>query len=172
MSKENILSKINKMSKKELLCLARNTSDVEILNILAVNANYEVRWAIVKNRSTSADVLAVLAIVKLASDEEYHVRAYVALNEKTPINTLAILAKDVDIDVRNAVAENRNTSADTLAVLAKDEDSDVRCAVVENKNTSVETLVMLAKDKELCVSENAKKVFKERKEKNKTSMER
>lgn len=55
MKKENILSKISKMSVEELIDLARSTSDAEILNMLAINANYEVRCTVAANRNTSAE---------------------------------------------------------------------------------------------------------------------
>ena len=95
MSKENILSKISKMSEEELKVLARITSDVEILNILAVNANCEVRCTVAKNKNTPVELLAVLA-----KDDCEDVRNGVAWNENTPVNVLAMLAQDKNVGVR------------------------------------------------------------------------
>ena len=89
MNKENILSKIGKMSEKELKDLARSTSDVETLKTLAENANYEVRCTVAENKNTPVELLAVLA-----QDEDYWVRWAVALNKNTPIETLVFLSKD------------------------------------------------------------------------------
>lgn len=74
--------------------------------------------------------------------------------------------------VRWNVAGNKKSPIEALEVLANDKEPDIRKAVAENPNTLYNTLVLLSKDKELCVSENAKKVLKERKEKSKTSKER
>ena len=183
MNKENILSKISKMSKEELINLAWNTSDVKILNKLAENENYEVRRAVAGNEYTSADMLVMLAsdkdwcvrsgvawnentsvdvLVMLAKDETSHVREMVAGIANTPIDVLAVLAQDEDYWVRRAVALNKNTPIEILAVLAKDEDEDVRKAVAENKNTSVETLAMLTKDNDIWISETAEIALKKR----------
>ena len=124
MNKENILSKISKMFKEELKNLAWNTSDVEILNILAVNANYEVRCTVAESKNTPVELLAVLA-----KDEDYDVRTAVAANGNTPANILTMLAKDKDGDVRIAVANNRNTSVDVLVMLGSDKTWWVRSAV-------------------------------------------
>ena len=183
MNKENLLSKISKMSKEELINLAWNTSDVKILNKLAENENYEVRRAVAGNEYTSADMLVMLAsdkdwcvrsgvawnentsvdvLVMLAKDETSHVREMVAGIANTPIDVLAVLAQDEDYWVRRAVALNKNTPIEILAVLAKDEDEDVRKAVAENKNTSVETLAMLTKDNDIWISETAEIALKKR----------
>ena len=142
MNKENILSKISKMPEEEVIDLACNTSDVEILNKLAENENYEVRRAVAGNEYTSADML-----VMLASDKNWCVRCVVAVNENTSIDVLAMLAKDKDSDVRGNVAWNENTPIEILAVLAQDEEVWVRSVVAKNENTPVETLAVLAKDK-------------------------
>ena len=117
MNKENILSKISKMSEEELIRLVWNTSDVEILNKLAENENYEVRRAVAGNEYTSANML-----VMLASDKNWCVRSVVAKNENTPKEALTVLAKDDYGDVRFAVVENKNTSVEALAMLTKDND--------------------------------------------------
>ena len=149
MSKENILSKISKMSEEELINLACSTSDVEILNNLAENENCNVRWAVAGNKNTPIEFLAVLA-----QDEERGVREQIALNASTSAELLAVLANDDVYEVRTAVAINGNTSADVLAMLAKDKYFFVRCAVAENENTPKETLAVLADDCYLGVRQN------------------
>ena len=146
MSKENILSKIGKMSEKELKDLARSTSDVEILKILAVNANYEVRCTVAENKNAPVELLSVLA-----QDEDIYVRWEVAGNKNTSVETLVMLASDKEWWVQSTVAKNENTPKKALAMLAKDEDTGIRCAVVENKNTPVELLAVLAQDDDVRV---------------------
>jgi hypothetical protein len=146
MNKENLLSKISKMSEEELRDLACNTPDVEILNILAENENCEVRCVVAANEYTSADMFAMLA-----KDEDWSVREQVALNESTPADVLTLLAKDENGNVREAVAGNNNTSVETLTILASDKEWWVRYAIARNENTPVEALVVLAKDDELNV---------------------
>ena len=92
MKKENILSKISKMSVEELIDLARSTSDAEILNMLAINANYEVRCTVAANKNTSADTLDILA-----KDKDDDVRLAVANNPNTSYNTLIMLIKDKSV---------------------------------------------------------------------------
>ena len=103
------------MSETELLCLAHNTSDVEILKILAVNESYEVRAEVAENENTPKEALEMLA------KEEYSViRWAVAKHKNTPADALAELATDIDYLVRSAVANNPNTPYKTLLMLSKD----------------------------------------------------
>ena len=186
MNKENLLSKISKMSEEELINLACNTSDVEILKILSVNESYEVRCAVAENKNAPEELLTALAkddewrvrctvarsentpielLAVLAQDEHRLVREEVALNASTSADMLAMLAKDEDCHIRRIVAGNKNTPIEILAVLAKDEYGDVRFAVVENKNTSVEALTMLTKDNDVWISKTAENALKERNKK-------
>ena len=89
MNNENLLSKISKMSEEELMDLARDTSDVETLNILAENQNFKVRCTVVGNKNTPVEKLTVLA-----QDKDMWVRQTVALNDNTSLEVLAILAQD------------------------------------------------------------------------------
>ena len=100
MSKKNILSKISKMSEEELKDLARSTSDVETLNILAENENYEVRIEVAANENTSVDVLAMLA-----KDEDIDVRRAVVNNPNTSYNTLLLLSKVKALEIREKAKE-------------------------------------------------------------------
>ena len=115
MNKENILSKISKMSEEELRDLARSTSDVETLNILAENENYKVRCTVAENKDTPKEALAVLA-----RDEDYWVRCTVAGNINTPVELLSVLAKDKFWKVRLGVVGNKNAPIEALEALSID----------------------------------------------------
>ena len=136
------------MSEEELINLACNTSDVEILNKLAKNENCEVRCAVAGNKNTPANMLTMLA-----HDKDEDVRSGVALNENTPVDVLVMLASDKDWWVRCVVASNKNTPIEFLTVLAQDEVCSVRSYVARNKNTPIEFLAVLAQDEERGVRE-------------------
>lgn len=116
MDKENIFSMISEMSEEELKDLARNTSDVEALNILAENENYKVRKEVAGNKNTPVEKLAVLA-----QDKHWWVRQTIAENRNTSSDILATLAKDESWFIRNIVAKHENTPTDILVMLSKDE---------------------------------------------------
>jgi hypothetical protein len=84
---------------------------------------------------------------RLANDDDYQVRIYVAQNPNTPPETLDRLAKDESGYVRMAVAENPNTLPETLNRMSKDVDSDVRYDVAQNPNTPPKSLRRLANDR-------------------------
>ncbi len=65
---------------------------------------------------------------EMASSVWDGVRYHVAMNAKTPLVSLAILAKDDHWNVRRGVAWNSNTPLDTLFILAKDKQWSVRDA--------------------------------------------
>jgi len=75
----------------------------------------------------------------------------VSKNPNTPPETLDRLANDNIWDVRWYVAWNSNTKTETLERLAKDEDYCVRCGVAQNPNTTTETLERLANDEDYCI---------------------
>jgi hypothetical protein len=71
---------------------------------------------------------------QIATDEDYHVRYYVALNRNTTPETLAKLANDEQWEVRYNVAFNINTPPEVLEQLANDETWTIR-QVAHNPNT-------------------------------------
>jgi 3-methyladenine DNA glycosylase AlkC len=74
-------------------------------------------------------------LVQLATDEEWYVRYWVALNPNTPLKVLEHLAADENYWVREEVANNLNTPIKTLEQLASDEYISVRLEVARNPNT-------------------------------------
>ncbi len=134
---------------------------------LAYDQDVLVRWYVAMNPDTPSD-----ALIHLASDPMDMVRSMVNSNinkpaeastrpvimqdastreraaddERTPANTLAILARDKAMDVRRKVAMNPNAPLEALERLAGDKDSDVRVKVASNKNTPADVLTHLARD--------------------------
>jgi hypothetical protein len=82
----------------------------------------------------------------LAGEESALIRRHVALNPKTPVETLRKLAEDRETDVRLAVAENVHTPQEILCVLSTDTDMDVRYGVAENPHMPEDILVELTQD--------------------------
>lgn len=175
--------------------VAQNRSATkEILEQLACARNEKVCFALLKNPNTPANILEQLAnnsiydlplvfhrntskeiktkiLERLARDNRFSVRRYVALhpntptkilidwahksnllrlwaakNPSTPTITLERLASASEVlDVRVAVAKNPSTPKSILDKLSQDTGFGVRKAVANNLNTSVETLEAIAK---------------------------
>jgi hypothetical protein len=86
-------------------------------------------YDLARSRNTTPETLE-----RLANDEDYCVRYYVAFNPNTPIEILARLANDKDWGVRSHVAENINTPTKTLERLANDNNRTVAYYARNNKN--------------------------------------
>lgn len=119
---------------------SQNTSP-EMLEELAGDKDWEVRYGVAYNPNTSVEVL-----MKLAEDKDENVRYELARNPSTRVEILGKLADDKDWDVRCQVAYNRNAPADILMKLAEDENLNVRYEVAMNPRTSVEVLRKLAEN--------------------------
>jgi hypothetical protein len=102
---------------KKLLANAKQSIDPRELNQLAENPIYEIRLAVARNESTSAETLDKLA------------------NEPLPFWN-----KYARNDIREAVATHGNTSSETLQRLTSDEDPTVSRKAAENSNTPWETV--------------------------------
>jgi len=119
------------------------------------------------NIAESTNTVGLLRI--LANDKSTEVRCVVASNEKTPAETLDILANEESIfktehdifdnsfsnyifknnwSIKEHVAYNPNTSEETLLRLASDKNRHVRRCVAHNENISIEALKLLANDNE------------------------
>lgn len=83
-------------------------------------------------------------LYNLSYEEKYNL----TMDEGTPAETLAVLAKDIDPHIREAVAKNENTPADILTMLARENDKYIRAAVARNENTPADILAMLAQEKD------------------------
>jgi len=107
--------------------VAKNTSTPpDILTMLAMDEDWQVRWGVAMNTSTPPDILTTLA-----EDPDVDVRWHVAGNTSTPPDILKTLGKDPDVFVRQRVAKNPHTPLSTLKALAAlqgDEWSRVRLA--------------------------------------------
>ena len=88
------------------------------------NMSEDRKFNLVKNENTSSKILE-----RLAHDNDWRVRLYVAKNPNTTVNILEKLASDKDETVKKFVTQNPNTSIDILERLANDEDMYVsECA--------------------------------------------
>ena len=76
----------------------------DVLQTLATDEYWGVRWSVAENPNTPVDVLQTLA-----TDEDRAVRRGVAENPNTPVDGLQTLATDEDWAVRRGVARNLNT---------------------------------------------------------------
>ncbi len=120
---------------------------------LYIHAAEDVDKRKLARNSTDPEILT-----KLADDEDYFVRGYVAGNKNTPPEISAKLADDEDDYVRAWVAGSWNTPPEILAKLADDEAKGVRENVAKNSKTPSEALVKLADDEDKyirkCVADN------------------
>jgi hypothetical protein len=105
---------------------------VEALSALAHDADTNVRCCVARNTQASAETLNALA-----QDADVYVRYYVASNPHTPVETLSALAHDAVVSVRRCVAKNTHTPVETLATLATDEDANVR-SIAQDRLQSIE----------------------------------
>lgn len=114
---------------EEVMALARETTDGDLLRFLATNANEGVRASVAKNPATPEDVL-----LKLVSDPSDNVVNYLAANPKADGQILTTLAKSEKEFVRVAVAVNGATPEDVLLTLVEDPSNNVQKKLAENVN--------------------------------------
>ncbi len=139
---------------------------VTMLEVLAKDARWEVREAVVENPTTPAylrnamasddnhDVRARVAIhtadqevlARLSQDPDGLVRMYTSQNPACAIDLMSQLAMDKEWAIRAGVACNRNCPAALLSILANDSDARVRCDVAKNPNCTDEILGKLVTD--------------------------
>jgi 3-methyladenine DNA glycosylase AlkC len=107
----NIIKKTKKIIKIRIQLLfnkcrvAENpNTPPEVLEKLANDVDYWVRYGVAENPNTPPKVLE-----QLATDEDYIIRCYVAKNPNTLPEVLEKLANDEDLYVRWHVALNPNT---------------------------------------------------------------
>ena len=112
---------IDKLSYNEKIELAKTSNDINILDILAKDKSFDIRYYVAINRNTPAETLSILA-----KDIDWVVRHHVAYNGNTPVEALIILAKDKDWGTRYYVASHTNTSVEILKKLINDEHKYVK----------------------------------------------
>ena len=132
--------------------LENNNASPEIIDELAEDEDWLVRYGVARNPNTPIEV-----IMKLAEDEDANVRYGVARNPNTPVEVIMKLTEDEDVNVRYGVADNPRISAEVLRKLAEDEDEWVRQEVAKNPRTPVEVLMILAEDEDEYVREKVAK---------------
>ena len=123
---------------------------VEVLMKIAEDKNGNVRYELARNPNTRVEILR-----KLADDKKWDVRCQVAHNRSTPVEVLWKLADDKDLNVRYEVAMNLNTPNEVLMKLAEDKEWDVRTGVARNSHTPAEILWKLAEDENAYVRKSA-----------------
>src|SRR5690606_19763523 len=119
--KHGLEAAVRRASESDRRWGAQHTYRVDILLILAQDADDDVRYYVALNAHTPAEALSALA-----QDADTNVRCCVASNAHTPVETLSALAQDAVVSVRRCVALNAHTPAEVLATLAQDADTNVR----------------------------------------------
>ena len=128
---ENLLTRISKLDDEERMGLAYETTDIEVLNILAEDTEPYVREFVAKNCSATEIIL-----YKLANDESPDVRLAVVENPHTSVKTIEMLADDTDYDVCYVIASSRNNvSVNALKKLVTCKKWSIREAVAQNPCT-------------------------------------
>ncbi len=82
-----------------------------------------------------------------------------AENPRTPVISLATLAKDHESDVRIGVCDNPASPAGLLLLLAGDSNADVRYAIAENSHVPRQILCLLARDENPYVATRAQEAL-------------
>ena len=72
----------------------------------------------------------------LATDDDWRVRCWVALNLNTLKETLQVLANDKFVNARWCVTRNSNTPLEILQLLATDDNWEVRYEAAHNPNAT------------------------------------
>ncbi len=115
--------------------LAAESSDPELLRLLADDDDPSVRARVAFNINTPLDVLPHLEL-----DDVQPVRNALALNPNLSAALLATMARDYSwsaLRMRKAIARHPNVTPDILARLATDESIQVRNEVANNPQTSL-----------------------------------
>ena len=99
----------------------------EILEKLAADSEWGVRYMVAANPNTDPRVLS-----RLASDPTHYTRSRVAANPSAPTGTLETLAGDRSSVVRFAAATNPHTPVAVIEALAGDRDASVLEAVLRS----------------------------------------
>ena len=132
-----------------LLLAKDTTTSSAVLQVLALNGNYDTRQYVAQNPNTP-----VATLLQLSGDSDELVRSNVAENPNTPVATLLQLAKDENKSVRSNVARNPNTPPAAILRLSKDANESVRNAVTHNLSTPVPLLEQLSRDTDKSVRSN------------------
>ena len=101
---------VSKLSTEEKNNLAKDpNATVEILQVLAQDKNYYVRYGVSKHPNATVEILQVLA-----QDEDWGVRSGVSQHPNATVEILQVLAQDEDSYVRSGVSQHPNYKSKTL----------------------------------------------------------
>lgn len=122
----------------EIMDLARETKDVDLLAFLAKHENQGVRANVAGNIHTSESILK-----SLSDDQAWEVLSYLGSNKNTPQDTLKKLGKHEDERVRWVVAKNPITSKEILNTFVEDSSNNVQRYLTENKSLDFELMMQI-----------------------------
>ena len=108
------------INKKREMAEDPNT-DKDMLDILGLEKDLDIKYLVACNRNTSVETLD-----RLSRDENPWFRAAVAENENDSLEIFERLSRDKDWRVREAMALNGKTPIEILKRLEKDANEDVR----------------------------------------------
>lgn len=143
--------------------ISKNTSNPELLDIMAKSKNYTVRENVSKNDNTSSETLFYM--LENTSDKDIDVIDNIIKNRNLTKEALEYLSENENYIIRSLVAESPNATAKILEILGEDSDPYVREYVASNKNTPIEVLYKLDNDKSSNVSWTAMEALKRRAQK-------
>ncbi len=128
------LSKNARVPAEKLIDLAKNKNEFvadaiaenpnsppEALRIIAGSASYLTKEKVAKNPTTPPDALAILGKDYFNTNAIFMLQQ-VALNPKTPIETLIGLAKNTQSEVKKFIFYNDSLTKEVLEILAADDD--------------------------------------------------
>jgi hypothetical protein len=111
---------IKNKTPEELMKMAKDTDDIDLLIALSKHKNEGVRSDVAKNESLPANIQQQLAL-----DKEWLVRNYLGANPNIDHEVANILMADTDQRVRWTVAKNPNTPESVMLELADDNSPQV-----------------------------------------------
>ncbi len=126
-------------SPKELMDMAKETTDVALLRELSENDNEGVRSDVAKNSALPIDIQKTLV-----DDKNWMVRNYLGANRSIDSSVAQILSDDSDHRVRWTVAKNPNSPEEILLKLAEDESPQVLLKLISNEAITVEVMMKVA----------------------------
>lgn len=123
----------------DIMDLAQETSDAELLSFLADHKNQGVRANVAGNINTPVESLE-----KLSNDEVWSVLSYLASNDNTPQDILEKLSQNEDERVRWVVAKNSNTNKELLSKFIEDSSVNVQKYLTENVSLDTNLMTQIA----------------------------
>jgi len=139
--KERERNKLDGEYFREIMTLARETEEEELLRFFAAHSNEGVRSDAAKNIYLPKDLQKVLV-----EDKSWIVRQYLGANRGIEDEIAQILAQDPDEKIRWVIALNPMVSPDILRELAKDNQLEVQQKLARNKNLPSDIALRMAEE--------------------------